>query len=264
MNKFQKIIYVFKPLIITSCHNTEINKNEVTMKKIKLSFLFLSLSLFIFSAFNGCENNDEVTSSNTDNFDSPQYAIIDYSDVENGIEDATLEKGMTLNNSLFSYTFVQGNNDFRNGNGPLRGNAWFDRFNFAKHIGRILRHLDLSEDQKTAVHDFVVTFHDAAKPLVEEFHEVNKPIIEEANAQRELIIEDLKNGVITREQAHQALRDLNEATREKIKANADNLNLKENLCNERDVLFGNIESVLTAEQLTQWNEAVSRMPNICD
>ncbi|MEW6195342.1 MAG: hypothetical protein AB1521_09315 [Bacteroidota bacterium] len=234
------------------------------MKKIKISLLFLSLSLFMFILFSGCESDDEITNSNTDSFDSPQYAIIDYSDVENGIEDATLEKGMVLNKSLFRYTFVQGSTDFRNGNGPLRGNPWFDRFNFAKHIGRVLRRLDLSDDQKTAVHDFVIAFHDAVKPLLAEFHEINKPVIEEANAQRELIIEDLKNGVITREQAHDALKALNESTREKIKTNADNLNLKENLCNEKDVLFSNIESILTEEQLAQWNEAVSKMPDVCD
>ncbi len=231
------------------------------MKKIKIVVSLLTVSLFTFI---GCENNENVTSPENDNFDSPQYAIIDFSDVENGIEDATLEKEMTLNNSLFSYNFVQGSNDFRPGQGPMRGNAWFDRFNFAKHIGRILRNLNLSEDQRNAIHEYVKVYHDAVKPLLEEFREVNKPIVEEANTQRELILEDLKNGVITREEAHTALRNLNDETREKIKANADMLNLKENMCDERDQLFANIESVLTANQLIYWNDAVSRMPNVCD
>jgi len=227
------------------------------MSKIKLGIPVVALALLAFFTFNGCESNDEVTSPSVDNFDSPQYAIIDYTDVENGIEDATLEKGMVLNNTLFSYSFVQGNTHFRNGDGPLRGNPWFDRFNFAKHLGHVLRNLNLSDDQKTAIHEYIIAFHDAVKPLLEEFRETNKPIIEEANAQRELIIEDLKNGVITREQAREAIKSLNEETREKIKANAESLNLKENLCNERDILFNNIESVLTAEQLAQWEEALT-------
>ena len=107
------------------------------MKQIKILLgmvVLLSLPVFYFT---GCSEKSEVNSPNQLNFESPIMAIIDFNDTQNGIEDATLETGMTLSPSLFSYSFINDKN-FTPCNSPMMGmvagNMWMGRFDWGKHL----------------------------------------------------------------------------------------------------------------------------------
>ena len=214
-------------------------------------------------AVTGCNDRNNATGPRQMNFEIAQFAIIDYSDVENGIEDATTETEMTFNSTMLNYSVMGGDRPFSPGNPGLRGMRWYDRFDFGKHLGFFFRQLNLTEDQKIAVRDLARTFHANMKPLVRQFHEVNKSFIQEANASRKEIADQVKAGTLTREEAAAKIRDLNQATRDRIKANPASQRIKNAMCGERDTLFAGIQAILQGDQLTKWRRWIASLKDPC-
>lgn len=233
------------------------------MQKFK-SFLvvsvILSLPLFYFSA---CSDKSEVNTPNQLNFDSPQFAVIDYTDVLNGVEDATLDSDMTFNNTLANYSFMNSMNSFTTGNPMLNGNPWLMRFDLRKHLGLLFRGLNLTDAQKTRVKDLMVQFHETMKPLVQEFKDANADIIAKANANRKAIVDQVKAGTLTREQAAAQLKTLNQTTREAIKNNPKTVEVKTKMCAERTQLFIDIKGILVGDQLTKFENLIKLIKNPC-
>ncbi len=243
------------------------------MKRFK-SLLFITaiiaLPLIYFTA---CSNKDQVNEPNQINFDSPQFAVIDYTDLMNGVEDATLDNDMTCDNSLYSYgflrmsSFVQGNVSGMMGGGMMSvaggGTNWITRFDFGKHLGLFFRRLNLSDQQKSDLKALMVKFHDDMKPLVQQFRDANADIIKATNIARKAILDQVKAGTMTREEAKTALKDLNDRTREQIKNNPATQTIKESMCALRATLFSDIASKLTGEQVTKWETFSSKIPNPC-
>ncbi|GEM_PF-882186 len=243
------------------------------MKKIKLSVLLAALIVLPMIYFTGCSDKSEVTSPNQMNFDSPQFAVIDYNDLMNGVEDATIDNEMVFSNSLHSYgfinmsSFVQGNISGMMNGGIMSvtggGNNWMIKFDWVKHLGVILRRLNLTEDQKGKVKDAVTAFHTAMKPLVQQFKDANADIIKTANEARKLIVEDIKAGKLTREEAATKLKKLNDETRDKIKNNSKTVEVKTKMCDAKGKLFVEIEKIFTPDQLGKWKTTISKFPNPC-
>jgi len=233
------------------------------MSRIK-SFFFtaflLSVSLFYFSA---CSEKGEVNSPNQMNFESPQFAVLDFSDVLNGVEDATLENEMTFSNSLFSYSFMNNPSGMTPGNPGMRGNPWMERFDFGKHLGLFFRGMNLTEEQRISIKELMAGFHESLKPLVKEFRDSNAEIIIKANADRKVIADQVKAGTLTRQEAGVLIKELNEATRESIKNNPKSLEIKAQMCESKALLFEEIAKLLTVDQLTKWNERILRIPDPC-
>lgn len=232
---------------------------EAVMKQIKKYFGFTAISLLLI--FSACNNQEEVTAPNTTDFDSPQFALIDFSDAQNAVEDATLEKDIVINDQLINYSFMDGG--LRQGNPMMNGNPWMERFDFGKHLGRIFHQLNLNEEQKIAVKELMKTYHDGNKLLVKEFREANKSIIESANAARKEIRDAVQAGTLSRADAKKQLDDLNKSTKEAIAANAASLQIKEKMCDSQKALFDAIKALLTEEQLTKWDTFVSKMKTPC-
>ncbi len=232
------------------------------MKKIKLSLILASLFVLSLFYFTACSEN-EVSAPTQLNFNSPEFSVIDFIDTENGIEDATLNNDMTFNGTLLNYSFMNMGNNFTPGNPLFKGNRWLERFDFGKHLGLIFRKLALNEDQKAKTKEFMKAYHDAIKPLVKKFYEANKELIQETSKNRKAIVEDLKAGKITKEEAAAKLKELNEATRDKIKSNPESQKIRDEMCAERSKLFKNIESILTTDQLAKWKEMTAKMKNPC-
>jgi Spy/CpxP family protein refolding chaperone len=197
------------------------------------------------------------------NFDVAQFAFIDYTDVQNAIEDGTVDNPMIFNSTMLNYSVMGGDRMFGPGDPGLRGMPWFDRFDFAKHLGRLFRALNLSDAQKTQVRDLARTFHESMRPLVRQFHEANKAIIEDANAKRKLILDDLKAGKLTREEARIKIGELNQATRDKINANPASQTIKTSMCAERDKFFSGVKGILTGEQVTKWDDWIGKIKDPC-
>lgn len=229
------------------------------MKKIRL---LLTLSLLSFVVFTAC-SNEEVTAPTQLDFDSPQFAIIDMNDLDQAVENLSMEKEMGMNPQLFNYTFLTVDGGLRAGNPSLNGNPWMQKFDLGKHLGRIFRILNLNNDQKLQVRDLMKSYHDKNKLLVRKFHEANKSIVEQANVERKAILEQVKNGTLTRETARPLLEEINKKTREAIAANPVTIEVKAELCANNNTLMDSIKNILNEDQLKKWDDFVSRMKNPC-
>ncbi|MCX6174532.1 MAG: hypothetical protein NTZ27_07280 [Ignavibacteriales bacterium] len=243
------------------------------MKRFKSLLILAALLTLPLIYFTACSNKSEVNGPNQINFDSPQYAVIDYTDLMNGVEDATLNNDMTYDNSLYSYgflsmsSFVQGNASGMMNGGMMSvnggGTNWIMKFDFGKHLGLFFRRLNLSDQQKSDLKALMVKFHDDMKPLVQQFRDANADIIKAANEARKLIVEDLRAGKITRQEAAAKLKVLNDDTRQKINDNAASQTIKASMCALRATLFTDIASKLTGDQVTKWTDFSSKFPNPC-
>lgn len=234
------------------------------MKKTKI-FALKGALLAVTAAFliAGCSSKNNVNEPVAQEFDSPQFALIDMTDANNAIEDATLSKEITVNHSFADYTFLDSKEGFMPGGRMMRGHFWMEHFDFGKHLGRVFRQLNLSDEQKNSLHIFLKSFHESMKPLVKQFFDANKSIIDDANNQRKLILEDLKSGKITKTEAETKLKELNKAVRDKIAANPESQKIKEDMCKLRTDLFSSIRSVLSAEQISKWEDMISKLKNPC-
>ena len=221
------------------------------------------LAVMLTLSLGACADRGSNPNPRDLNFEIAQFAIIDYGDVENGIEDATTETEMTFNSTMLSYSVMGGDRPFNPGDPGLRGMRWFDLFDFGKHLGFLFRQLNLTDDQKVAVRDLAKTFHTAMRPLVRQFHEANKTIIQDANTQRKAIVDQVKAGTLTREEAAVKIRALNEATRDLIKANQASQTIKTDMCAVRDTFFTGVRAVLQGQQIAKWDAWIARLKDPC-
>ena len=225
--------------------------------------LFAVMSVGIALFFTACNDRSNVSGPRQLDFETAQFAVIDFTDVENGIEDATTETDMTINSTMMNYTVIGGDGTFAPGNPGLRGMRWFDRYDFGKHLGLFFRQLNLTDDQKSAIRDLAKTFHDNMKPLVRQFYDANKTIIQDANASRKAIMDQVTAGTLTRAEAAVKIKDLNQATRDKITANPVSQTIKTAMCAERDKLFAGVKGKLQGDQITKWESWIAKIQDPC-
>ncbi len=230
------------------------------MKKYK--FLVLLIPLIVIFIW-GCSQSNEVEPVQSSSFDSPQFIMIDNNDLLNGIEDATLTTDMKFSTSLFNFGILSLTNNL-NANDPIiRGIPWLANFDFTKQLGLIFRRLDLTEAQVTDIRALMKTYHESLKPLLAAFQEANKEIVKAANEKRKVIMDDLKNGVITRQQANEKLRILNTETRQQIKDNPASIRITNQICQLNKKLMEDIKALLTPEQVVKWEQMTKRIQFPC-
>lgn len=82
----------------------------------------------------------------------------------------------------------------------------------------LLRRLNLTADQQTAVQALLASHNDCVKAALEALRAAEKAILDAAKTRAEAIKQQAKDGVITREEARTQLRALNQRTREALKA----------------------------------------------
>ncbi len=80
----------------------------------------------------------------------------------------------------------------------------------------IFKQLQLTEEQLALVKEVMIAHRDCEKNARIAFHTAIAEIIAEANAQRQSIIQQVKDGAITKEEARELLKALNEETKAKI------------------------------------------------
>lgn len=230
------------------------------MKKYK--FLVLLIPLIVIFIW-GCSQSNEVEPVQSSSFDSPQFIMIDNNDLLNGIEDATLTTDMKFSTSLFNFGILSLTNNL-NANDPIiRGIPWLANFDFTKQLGLIFRRLDLTEAQVTDIRALMKTYHESLRPLLKEFQDANKEIVKAANEKRKAIMDDLKNGVITRQQANEKIRILNIETRQQIKDNPESIRIRDLICQLNKKLMEDIKALLTSEQVVKWDQMTKRIQLPC-
>lgn len=84
-------------------------------------------------------------------------------------------------------------------------------------FGDLLRRLNLSPEQTTAVNALLASHNDCVKAALEALRAAEKAIIDAAKAEEKAIKQQVKDSVITRDEARTQLRALNQRTREALK-----------------------------------------------
>jgi Spy/CpxP family protein refolding chaperone len=233
------------------------------MKQIRILLGMAVLLLLPVLYFTGCSEKGEVNSPNELNFESAQFAVIDFTDAENSVEDGTIETPIAINSVLSSYSFLNMGGGFTAGGPMMKGNPWLERFDFGKHLGLFFRRLKLTDEQKVALKNLMVNFHETMKPLVKEFLDANKDIITKANADRKTIVDQVRDSTLTRAEAAVKLKALNEATRDAIKNNPKTVEVKTKMCAARTQLFADIKGILEGDQVTKFENLIKLIKNPC-
>ncbi len=217
-------------------------KRLTVFNTVLLASAFLALMTLTACDAQKSLNPDEQTID----LESSEFSIYEYEDEMAGIQDATMQNDMSVSDA-----------DPQDHESTVR-NRMRDRFrNRMKrqgmHLRNVLRDLDLTEDQKSQIREFVAQFRECIKDPIMSFREAARPIIEDAKAKRKEIIDAYKNEEISREEAKEQIKELAMAKREEMEALAEEMGLKEAICSCKQTLLDNIESILTEEQQTGFN-----------
>lgn len=118
--------------------------------------------------------------------------------------------------------------------------------------------LNLSEDQKEQIKVFFKAHIDCERAARMAFFEKISSFLEETNLKRQEIIDQLNAGTIDKVTAKENLKALNEELKAKIEASGAQSELKEALKLCLDNLLTNIRGILVSEQLTAFNEWLTK------
>jgi len=140
-----------------------------------------------------------------------------------------------------------GNNERRNPRDKFRPHKQF-------FLGRILRALDLTEEQRTAISEDLIAHHDCMREAMLALREAEYALVSVANEDRRAIHEQFRNGDLTREEAREQIMLIYETLREDLENDEDVLAARQAVRDCFDLLFENIAGELTDEQLEMWNE----------
>jgi len=216
----------------------------VKLNKVKISIL-LTILVLIFVA---CEDNSVGVKENI----QKQGDVIDYSvmDAEDAVED--------LGEATESENMKWGKNV------PTNFKKKFLKKRVARmHLGKILKDLELSDEQNKKLKTIFENHYSLAKAVHEDFKSKVKSIIDKAKASRKVIIDKLKTGEMTKEEAKKELKILSKETKKKIQATDAFTAVKAELCILKKKLVNNIAAILTEKQLVKWNEWLSNYKGNC-
>lgn len=217
------------------------------MKK-HLNKLALLLLLVVSITITSCQKEDPI--STTD-----ELAYISFTSdelLEAEVSDCTLDK-----NAGVSLISLNGDVEERIG----RGHPYIKRN--AKNpirFEQIFRQLNLSAEQKTQLKALLVSHKECVKSSREAFLLANEEALTAAKTAREYVVNQYKAGTITREQANEAIKEINKTLKEAIKSNTENEDIKSSIENCLKSLDEGIEAILTQEQLEKWTNFKNNRP----
>lgn len=202
------------------------------MKNLRSIILavFTAAILLTVSACNEKDSTVDYSSPDAIDYSAPEFTINTYAD---NSSDDVLEFDMDQEYQMFGH-----------GKHQKKHKRFF--------LGRILRALDLSDEQKETIHDYLIAHHDCIREWMLALKEAEREILQAANEERREIFEQLRNGDITRAEARELLRQLHQDLKETLDNDPDVQEARENLRDCFVTLFENIEGELTEEQLEKW------------
>ncbi|KAA3616562.1 MAG: hypothetical protein DWQ05_12595 [Calditrichaeota bacterium] len=220
--------------------------------------LQISAVLLFFIAMNACKTESAVSPDEAanENYESSQYAVYEFEDETAAISDATLESDMSL--AQDSPTDHHALNENRG-----RSDFMQRRREQGMHLKYLLVGLQLSDEQRTQVQDFLAQYRECIAVPLQEFRDEASPIIEAARAQRQTLIDSVNAGALTREEARDQLRALNLEKREELKALQVELGLLEAMCECKLSLFTNISGLLSEEQKAVYDAWYTKLEGVC-
>lgn len=210
-----------------------------SMKRLTvIAVAILTLGLVLFSA---CNKLDNPTNPTTENM--IYNANIPYEtemNVPSDLSEATIDKPAML---LF----------------PKDDPLYPERpIKYMVPLGRILKQLNLTDEQKAQIQEFMQAYRDCVKSALMALRESERQILQQANQARQQVREQLQSGAITREEAWQQLRQINERTREALINNPVRQQVLQQLKECWDTFIANIKSILTDEQKALFDELLAK------
>lgn len=125
-------------------------------------------------------------------------------------------------------------------------------------LGRIFRELNLDSSQKAQIRAFIIEYRDCVKSILQTLRESERLIIQAANQERRQVVDDLKNGVIDRQEAFRRLMQINQDTRNALMNNPVRQEVLQQLKDCFTTLIENIRNVLTEEQKVLFDELIQK------
>jgi hypothetical protein len=217
------------------------------MKKLILLMLVLVLAV----SLNSCKKETPVDNSTPYDNSQGEFMIQEETlDAEFVVETMTADfQDATETNEMFIYQ------NPKNGKlDPGRQQKPPKIFPFL----RILNQLELTDEQKASVKEFINEYNATVREAMIALRESQKKILDAAKDEYKKIMEDLKNGVITRQEAKEKLKALNKRVREALKNNPANARVKNIIDTARQTLLDNIRSILTDDQKVKWDEWLAK------
>lgn len=124
-----------------------------------------------------------------------------------------------------------------------------------QHFGGLLKALNLTADQQTAVKDLLTQHEDCAKAVRDALRASEQALMEPFKAQRDEVKAKVEAGEITKDEARALVREINAAAREALKSNPERAAAQAALQACRDAFLAGLRAMLTPEQiaiLDQW------------
>ncbi len=200
----------------------------------------LLLSLFVALLISSCDRiPTEPESTALSNTNSELFTIVEYDVFAGDFQEATLDQELAMR--------------VENGkpNPPVRP---------IPLLG-ILRLMNLTEDQKAEVLEYLAAHRDCVKAAMLKMHTQQRQLMERVNNARKEIMEKVKSGEITREEAQLQLKNLNENFFEAMYQLR--LETCEALKECRATLIDAINNMeLTEEQRAIWERWLASLPEI--
>jgi len=237
------------------------------MKRLKSgrSLYVYTISVLILILSTGCQTDSEEEAPlwEYSAFDSGEFAVFDYEDIMDSIQKASLEEEMKMDSQICD------GNAFRSGGrfgvqapfGPM--GRRMQRIRTGNHLGEILKRLTLTEEQILQIRELMLVHRECIQEPLAAIRETSRALIHEANQERLAIINALRNGEIDHAEAQEQMESLNQRTCERIRENLHNQEQKEALCDCKEALFDDIQSLLEADQLALWVEWVAELEDPC-
>lgn len=215
-----------------------------------MRLLSITAAFLLVFGLVGCDSSDTENSTNADpnSFNTDSFALVGPEDAFANVEEATLDSEMAMKSLYRDGEFVR---HHMHPKGP------------GSHLAPVLLRLGLDRDQVRQVVEIILQHRGESRDAFEGLRDANADLIELANAERRAIVEAYRTEEITREEAIEQLRALNERTREAIRNNPANAPYLRQICENRLSLFEDIRSILTGDQVAEWDGWVAGLDDDC-
>jgi len=200
----------------------------------------------------GCDSDgsNPSNSGDPDSLNSDSFALVDAEDAFANFEEGTLDREISM-----KPVFHHGDGEFfrhhMHPGGP------------GSHLAPVLFRVGLDMDQLRQLRMIIMEHRSSIREAFEGLRDANMELIERANIERRAIIAAYKAEEITREEAEQRMRTLNERTRVAIRTNPANEEFLQRICDSRLDLFEDIRSMLSGTQVVEWDDWVAGLSNDC-
>ncbi len=216
---------------------------------MKLKHITLIISVIAILSLTACQDMQNPTGT-----DPTESAIV----MNNAVEiDGALATAQVVECTFESDAFVPGGD-------AIYENSRMDRKDMGKGcprkggpkdrpmLGKVMRELQLTDAQIELLKGYNLAHRDCIELTMQTWRDAVAPVMEIANAAKKLVMDDLKNNVITRKEAYDKLKVINESMRAEIDALGmkDTIKLAIEDCNK--ALLASIEGMLTPDQLVIW------------